>query len=37
LLLFTDRLDDLMDGLQSHHVKVDRTPIKLNPMLFGRR
>ena len=37
LLLFTDQQDELLDGLENHGVDVDRHPIKLSPMLFGRK
>ena len=37
LLIFTDQPDVLLDALESHLVEVGRTPIKLSPMLFGRK
>jgi hypothetical protein len=37
LLIFTTETEVLLGGLESHQVKVERTPIKLNPMLLGRR
>lgn len=37
LLLFTAPLDEVLRELDEHHVKADRSPIKLSPMLFGRR
>jgi len=37
LLIFTKQSEVLLNGLESHQVRVGRTPIKLSPMLFGRR
>jgi hypothetical protein len=37
LLVFTGQLDRLLGELKHHRVKVERTPIKLSPMLIGRR
>ena len=37
LLIFTTEYAGLLDGLESHHINVERTPIKLNPMLIGRK
>ncbi len=37
ILLFTERQDDLLTGLEAHGVAVNRKPIKLNPMLIGRK
>ncbi len=37
LLLFTVEYEALMDGLESHHVPVDRSPRTLGFMLMGRK
>jgi hypothetical protein len=37
MLLFTTEHEALMDGLESHHVPVDRAPRKLGFLLMGRK
>jgi hypothetical protein len=37
LLFFTRQVDIVLDALEHHHVKVERTPTKLNAWLVGRR
>ena len=37
LLVFAVQLDELLAQLERHIVKIERSPIKLSPMLFGRR
>ncbi len=37
LLIFTTETEALLEGLESHHVRVERAPIKLNPVLIGRK
>jgi hypothetical protein len=37
LLFFTTETESLLSALEFHRVKVERTPIKLSPFLFGRR
>ena len=37
LLVFTDQQTPLLDGLERHGVSVNREPIRLNPLLVGRK
>jgi hypothetical protein len=37
LLFFTTEVEALLDAMESHGVKVERTPVKLSRFLFGRR
>jgi hypothetical protein len=37
LLFFTAQIEHLLDGLESHSVTVERNPVKLSPLLLGRR
>ena len=37
LLVFTAQMDELLTELEVHRVDLDRAPIKLSRMLFGRR
>lgn len=37
ILLFTEYQDALLNGLTDRGLSVDRDPITLNPLLFGRR
>ena len=37
LLVFAAQLDELLVQLEHHTVNIERTPIKLSPMLLGRR
>lgn len=37
VLLFTVRQDELLRGLEAHGVTVQRIPVRLNPLLVGRK
>ena len=37
LLFFTTRVEAVLEALERHRVRVERSPIKLSPWLIGRR
>ena len=37
LLFFTTQLESILESLEGHRVRVERSPIKLSPWLIGRK